>query len=193
MEYPMPHSGFFILVFGLFLFCGLSLTNASWAHFHSPIFPSRNRNWSWIMLGVLGYPAICHTINLLFCHGEESPWWLWHPSSWPSNPSPLYMTHCFLTWCPLSPSPVVYQKEDCPSFIGKFQSLSTVSRNDSKSTSSRNTSLINSSPFGSILYFTLSEDLSIQFRSFIFTIPLAVIVLKLFCLIRFITSGKEMY
>lgn len=35
--YPIPHLGFFIAVFGLFLFCGSSFTNALWMHFHSPL------------------------------------------------------------------------------------------------------------------------------------------------------------
>lgn len=106
-----------------FLFLWVVFYDCFMSSFSSPCFSSQNLNWSWVMLGVLTFPAVCLTTDLLFCHGEKCSWWLRYPTAWPSNSSPMYMTHYFLVWRPPPQSPIVYQKESHPSFIGKFQSF----------------------------------------------------------------------
>lgn len=70
MEYPISHLGFFIVVFSflwvIFHYCFMSILLF-------PCFSSQNLNWSWVILGVLGFPAVCHTRDLLFFHSAECP------------------------------------------------------------------------------------------------------------------------
>lgn len=110
---------------------------------------------------------VCHAVDLLSSHGREIPPRLRCLKPGPSVSPPQSVTHPCLTWSPPPPTPLVDQKEFCPSLVGNFPSLSTGFRTDSKSPSSRNTSLMHSSSFGSILYFTLSENLDINLEALV--------------------------
>lgn len=70
MEYPISHLGVFIVVFSfswvIFHYCFMSILLF-------PCFSSQNLNWSWVILDALGFPAVCHTRDLLFCHSAECP------------------------------------------------------------------------------------------------------------------------